>query len=247
MIKKFLYLTVILFLAVTGQAQDIPAKPVPAKFVNDFANILTGDQAHVLESKLKAFSDTTTTQIVVVTINSLQGTTSNDFAQKLGQKWGVGSKENNNGLVLLIKPKTEDESGDCAIQVGYGLEEYVPDIVCHQIIYNVLIPAFKENDYYKGISNACDDIISLVSGKFTVDDYVNEEWTFEDTIHAILFFMVIGLFIFFAIIGRGGGGGGRSGGYSSGYHSYGGGGYSGGGGSSFGGGSFGGGGASGKW
>lgn len=241
-VKASLYLTVLLLFAVAVRAQEIPPKPVPAKFVNDFAKILTDDQAYSIENKLKAFGDTTTTQIVVVTVTSLQGTTSNDFAQKLGQKWGIGNKENNNGVVLLIKPKTEDELGDCAIQAGYGVEEYLPDAICHRIIYNVMIPAFKENNYYKGINNACDDMIGLLTGKFTPDNY-GDEWDEDATMGLIMLIMAVGLFIFISILRKGNIGGGA---ISRGYTSYGGG-SGGSGGSSFGGGSFGGGGASGKW
>ena len=243
--KAFLCLAALFVFRNVSIAQEIPPKPTPAKFVNDFAKILTDDQAKILENKLFDFSDTTSTQIVVVTVNSLQGTSSADFAQKLGQAWGIGTKKENNGVVLLIKPKTDDEMGDCAIQVGYGMEEFLTDYVCHHIINNVLIPAFKEDNYYKGINQACDDMISLATGKFTADEYA-DGWDTNATIGLIIFIFIAGIFIFYGIIGgcaavAGSGGRGGSRDY-----------YRGGGGSSgrstsFGGGSFGGGGASGRW
>lgn len=242
--KAFLCLAVLFLYTNTSFAQEIPEKPVPAKFVNDYANILTDDQASSLEAKLLSFNDSTSTQIVVVIVNSLQGTTSSDFAQKLGQKWGIGNKKENNGVVILVLPKTETESGDCAIQTGYGMEEYLTDFVCHRLIHDVMIPAFKEDNYYKGINQVCDDIISLLTGKFSPDDYGDEwMWDTEAIIGLIVFIIVVLIFILFALGGGciGGGGGGSS------SRTY----YRGGGSSgrsvSFGGGSFGGGGASGKW
>lgn len=242
--KAFLCLTALFLFTGVSSAQEMPKKPNPAKFVNDYAKILTDDQVKSLEKKLFDFNDTTSTQIVVVTVTGLQGTSSADFAQKLGQAWGIGTKKENNGVVLLVKPKTDEEMGDCSIQVGYGMEEYLTDFVCHHIINNVLIPAFKEDNYYKGINQACDDMISLLTGKFTADEYA-DGWDTNATIGLIIFILIAGIFIIYGILGGcaavAGGGGSRGsrdyyrGGGSSGRSA------------SFGGGSFGGGGASGKW
>ncbi|MBR4838619.1 MAG: TPM domain-containing protein [Bacteroidales bacterium] len=258
--KVCLVLTGLLLFVNIGLAQNIPARPNPPRLVNDFANILTDEQVQTLENKLVQFNDTTSTQICVVTITSLDGTTSNDYAQQLGEKWGVGNKEDN-GVVILVKPKTEEESGDCSIQTGYGMEEYLTDAVCHHIIYDVLIPAFKENDYYGGIVKACDDIIALSTGKFTAAQYTedDEEWTTKTYVGLALFILIAGIFLIAILLniisvftGRGGGKSGGSGSYRGGGYggssSWGGGSSSSSGGfGGFGGGHFGGGGASGKW
>ena len=241
MLKKYFCLILALILAgVTGLAQDIPARPVPPRLVNDFANILSDNQIATLESKLEAFSDTTSTQICVVTITSLDGTDSNDYAQQLGEKWGVGHKENN-GAVILVLPKIGNENGDVAIQVGYGLEPYVTDKVIYDILTKQMVPAFRQEDYYTGINEACDTIIELTLGHFAKDD---DEWDSEATGGLIIFILIIALIVYLAIIAKGkGGGSGRKhfGGYSSfggsKSHSF----------SGFGGGHFGGGGASAKW
>ena len=261
---RFLLCLTVLFLCVTGNAQKIPAKPNPPRLVNDFANILTDKQEYALENKLVAYNDSTSTQICVVTVTSLDGTTSDDFAQKLGEKWGVGTK-NNNGIVILVKPKTADELGDVSIQVGYGMEPYITDAVNYGIRTKEMIPAFKEGNYYKGIDNAVNAIIGLASGAYKADKYAD-----DDNDGAILAGLIILLFIIVVLkaFNNGGNngsssgkrsfwrgllwglllsGGGRSGG--SGWGSSGGswGGGSSGGFGGFGGGHFGGGGGSSKW
>lgn len=171
--KAFLVLTGLLLLANIGFAQKIPARPNPPRLVNDFADILSNKEENALERKLVAYSDSTSTQICVVTVLSLNGTTSDDFAYQIGEKWGVGTK-NNNGVVILVKPKTADELGDVSIQVGYGMEPYVTDAVNYGIRTKEMIPAFKEGDYYRGIDNAVNAIIGLASGAYKSDKYTGK-------------------------------------------------------------------------
>ena len=123
--QKFTTLFLLFFVVSFCHAQQIPNRPSPPRLVNDFTNTLTISQANNLEYKLRNYHDTTSTQIAVVFVNDLQGTTAADFAYQLGEKWGVGTKENN-GIVILVKPKNETK-GEVFISVGYGLEQYVPD------------------------------------------------------------------------------------------------------------------------
>ena len=266
--KACLVLTGLLLLTNLSFAQKIPARPNPPRLVNDFADLLTDKQERALEHKLVAYSDSTSTQICVVTVTSLDGTTSDDFAYQIGEKWGVGTK-NNNGVVILVKPKTANELGDVSIQVGYGMEPYVTDAVNYGIRTKEMIPAFKEGDYYKGIDNAVNAIIGLASGAYKSDRYAKN----DDDAEAVLG-MIVGLcFIAFVLVliaasgkgknGKGGSGngsfwrgllwgillsgngrGGRGGGSWGGGSSWGG---SSGGFGGFGGGHFGGGGGSSKW
>lgn len=246
-------------------AQDIPARPVPPRLVNDFANVLSAKQEQLLENKLVRFNDTTSTQICIVTVDDLGGTTVADFAYQVGEKWGVGHKENN-GAVILIKPKKDDEQGDVTIQTGYGLEPFVTDAVARRIIEQVMIPSFKENDYYTAIDKATSVIMGLVSGQFKAEDL--EDGGDAEGI-AVLLFSIFFIVLLISILGRGNNGGTMSGkgddhniwrtlfwlsilnngsrssgwgGFSGGSGGYGGGGFGG-----FGGGHFGGGGASGSW
>ena len=173
MTKRYFCLILALLIGVVGFAQKIPARPNPPRLVNDFADILTDRQENALEHKLVAYNDSTSTQICVVTVLSLNGTTSDDFAYQIGEKWGVGSKDNN-GVVILVKPKTADELGDVSIQVGYGMEPYVTDAVNYGIRTKEMIPAFKEGDYYRGIDNAVNAIIGLASGAYKSDKYTGK-------------------------------------------------------------------------
>lgn len=246
-------------------AQDIPARPVPPRLVNDFADILSAKQEQILENKLVRFNDTTSTQICIVTIDDLGGTTVADFAYQIGEKWGVGHKENN-GAVILIKPKKGNESGGVTIQTGYGLEPFVTDAVSKRIIEQVMIPSFKENDYYTAIDKATSVIMGLVSGQFKAED-IGDDDDIEGIV--VLLFSIFFIVVLLSILGKGNNGGTMSGkgndhniwktlfwlsilnnsnrnsgwgGFSGGSGGYGGGGFGG-----FGGGHFGGGGASGSW
>lgn len=174
-----------LFVVSSCFAQQIPNRPTPPRLVNDFTNTLTKNQQYNLEQKLVAYNDTTSTQIAVVFVNDLQGTTAADFAYQLGEKWGVGTKDNN-GVVILIKPKTNTK-GEVYISVGYGLEPYIPDAIAKRIIENEMIPAFKNNDYYSGVNNAVDIIIGLASGAFSAEEYSSS----DDEIFILVFFIIM--------------------------------------------------------
>lgn len=261
--KKLLCLTGILLIVNICFAQKIPDRPNPPRLVNDFADILTDKQEHALENKLVAYNDSSSTQICVVTVTSLDGTTSDDFAYRIGESWGVGTK-NNNGVVILVKPKTADELGDVSIQVGYGMEPYITDAEAFRIRTKDMIPAFREGNYYKGIDNAVNRIIDLSSGAYKSDK--NDDT--DDFIGIIV--VIFALAIVILVIGASGrnnnnkggssggkmefwkglflgflmSGGGRSHGSGRGVGSWGG---SSGGFGGFGGGHFGGGGGSSKW
>ena len=178
-------LFLLLFVLSICHAQQIPSRPNPPRLVNDYTNTLNSSQEYYLEQKLRNYNDTTSTQIAVVFVNDLQGTTAADFAYQLGEKWGVGTKENN-GIVILVKPKNETK-GEVFISVGYGLEQYVPDAMAKRIIETQMIPAFKHNDYYSGVNHAIDSIIKLASGGFSSD---SDE---EDDAFAALIIIIIGM------------------------------------------------------
>lgn len=254
--KKILSICVALLACTVCFSQDSfdPEKLLkqkPVQLVNDYTGTLTADQRQALENKLVAFDDSTTTQITVVIIPSLNGNDISDFNVKLGRAWGVGGKEFNNGVVLLIA------KGDRKLNIatGYGVEGALPDITCKHIIDNVIVPSFKGDDYYRGIEEGTDAIIKAVKGEYKAPANYRKKGASTGKI----IFIIIMIIIFLIISGRKGGGGsfmsrrgfaawtignmlssgGRGGGWSGGGSS---GGFGG-----FGGGSFGGGGASGSW
>lgn len=236
----------------TGLQAQLPSPSNPPCLVNDYTGILNASQINTLEHKLVAYNDSTSTQILVLLVDDLQGYSIEQYATEIGHSWGVGQKDKGNGVVILVKPKKGSERGEVNISTGYGMEQYVTDATGKNIIEKEMIPAFKEDDYYTGIDNAVNVIMALCSGKFTQDEY-NDGEGIPGWLTLLFIIAVIIVFIKFSS-GSGqnySGGGTRTiwipmgGGYGGGFG--GGGGFSGGGFGGFGGGGFGGGGASGSW
>lgn len=248
-------------------AQDIPDRPVPPRLVNDFAGLLSEWEAQTLEEKLVAFNDSTSNQIAIVTVPSLKGYDIVDYAQRLGEKWGIGQKQLDNGILILVKPKTDDSRGEVTIVLGYGLEGAIPDLTSAMIIDNEILPAFRENAYFGGLNDAVNTLMSLARGEFSSDEYGKRAKRGSDgegiagIIIFIIFVILITIFgrskgsgtknigsgslplwLLLNLLGSGGSHKGSWGGFSGGSRGGGGGGFGG-----FGGGSFGGGGARGSW
>lgn len=256
------YLAAVLSAALLSiTAGAIPSRPEPARLVNDLAGLFSAGQRESLEKTLVAFDDSTSNQIAVVTTNDLEGYAASEYATRIGIDWGVGSADFNNGIVILVKPKTTT-SGQVFIAIGYGLEGAIPDAYAKRIINNLMIPHFIENDYFAGVEAACEILMGLASGEISVPR------TEEEDEYAIIFAILIVTVIFILIIAasknnNGGNGSGRNRGRSildgpvitigndfGGWGRSSGGGFSGGFGGGFGGfggGSFGGGGAGGSW
>ena len=152
--------------------QNIPKRPNPPRLVNDFASILSRQEESSLEMELEKFARETSTQIVIVTLTDLENYDIADYAFKLGEDWGVGQKDKNNGIVILLKPKTLNEKGEVFIATGYGIEHLIPDAVANnQIVYHEMIPHFKQNDYYSGLAAGVKVIMDLTRGEYTADAY----------------------------------------------------------------------------
>lgn len=264
---KTIVLTSFLLIGSISSSQDVPAPMSPPRLVNDFAGILNDSQLRHLERKLVQFDDSSSSQIVVVIVKSLNGLTKEVFADQLGEKWGVGQKGKNNGVVVLVKPKYPGENGEARISVGYGLEAVIPDAIVKRIVGNDMLPYFKAGDYFSGIDKATTTLISMAKGEYTADQYKKK--TEGSPIGIFVPIIIIILIIIFTSRNRGNhyttgskgtsiwtalwlasmmgssGGKGSWGDFRSGGGSFGGGG--GGGFGGFGGGSFGGGGAGGSW
>jgi uncharacterized protein len=251
------------FMLYTAVAQNIPPKPNPPRLVNDFAGILTPYQVSHLEERLVAYDDSTSVQIAVVIIKSLEGAGVDDYAIKLGREWGVGNKKTNNGVVVLMSMGEGDGQRKVFIAPGYGLESSLSDYTCKTIIDAEMIPEFKHGNLYRGLERGTDAIIAATRGQYTAPPGYGNRGDGEGG--GFIVFLVILFIIIILIAGRRGGGGGDAmtrrghrhvdrvppfiffppiGGGGSG-----GGGWSGGGGGfgGFGGGGFGGGGAGGSW
>lgn len=241
------------FSPVKAALDPIPPRPEPPRLVNDFAGIL-GGSVQEMEYRLVRFSDSTGVQIAVVCISDLGGYDPQQFAYGIGERWGVGGKENDNGAVILVKPKDIRGPGRVSIATGYGLEGPLPDAVCKRIIDQVMIPRFREDDYAGGISAALEIMMGLVRGEAW--DPEEDSGSLAAVIGVLFLSALFVIIVLWRIKRRNGsdsfGGGGTGpfilmGGFGGGNHGGSWGGFSGGGFGGFGGGSFGGGGASGSW
>jgi uncharacterized protein len=163
-ILQFAFLLIILFSSNCIFSQfTIPEKPSFQTSVYDYAKVLSPEEKTQLEEKLIKYSDSTTTQIVVITIESLKNEDVSQLATKWGQTWGIGgtAKDDNGVIILLAKAERK-----IAINPGYGLEDRLTAGIGGEIIRNIIIPEFKAGSYYKGLDKGTDAIIDVFKGKY---------------------------------------------------------------------------------
>lgn len=267
-IKSIFVIALILFLLLSFSvfAFDLP-EPTSNFFVNDFADVIDAEDEDELMALGANLYKQTTAQVVVVTVDSLDGYEVGEYALELGREWGVGSEESDNGVVLLMSVSDRQVT----IQVGYGLEGCLPDGKTGRILDTYAIPYLSEDDFSTGLTEAYKAIVNVVYEEYGLEadsDYVVGYEVYNDNDDeaqgAFTFYIVISIVILIVIFSRKGNMRGlipfilfgklrgnnhddddifRGGSGGSGNH-FGGGGFSGGGGFRGGGGSFGGGGSS---
>ncbi len=254
---KFLYRIIICCLLVVPFAllgQKIPDKPNPPRLVNDFAQTLSVSEVSSLERKLVAYDDSTSNQIAVVIVKTLDNYPEEEYALKIFREWGIGNRQTNNGVLILIGK----DDRIIRIETGYGLEGAIPDIVASQIINTDIVPAFRNGNYYEGLDKATNSIIAAAAGEYTAPEGYGSRGQEKGIPIGLIIVIIIVIILMSSNNKKGGGGfmsrrgfgpvifpGGLGGGSSWGGGSSGGG--FGGGFGGFGGGSSGGGGASGRW
>lgn len=259
-------LSIIALLFLTGPVwaqRDIPPRPSFQTSVYDEAQLLNSSEKHNLEQKLVSYADTTSTQVVVVTINSLEGEEIGTYAAEWANDWGIGQHKKDNGVMVLVSK----DDHEVWITTGYGIESDLTDAQSSMIYRNIIIPEFQKGDFYKGLDDATTAIMKILAGQFEGDPTIDEDEFHWYELIPIIFFIILiitfmrrrggkgggkgggtGNWLFDSILlsslGRGSGGGFGSGGFGGGHGGgFGGGGFGGG----FGGGGFGGGGAGGSW
>ena len=258
---KYLLAIALFLIHVIGFAQfDIPEKPSFQTSIYDYADVLNENEENQLENKLVKFSDSTSTQIVIVTINDLKGESIGILAPKWAQEWGIGQEKEDNGVIILLSKNDRE----IWISPGYGLEDKLTAGITGELVRNVIIPEFKAGSYYNGLDKGTTAIFEIIKGTYKGSrKSKNNGNVFPIVIFFIIFIIIIifiskgknngrnggsGRFsgsdlmdvIILSSLGRGSGGGSFGGGSSGGF---GGGGFGGG----FGGGGFSGGGAGGSW
>jgi uncharacterized protein len=255
----FSYLFLLIATSVFSEVDGVPERPSSQKLVNNFSatGFISSDEASLLEQKLQRFANETSNQIVIVIIDDLGGMEPWQYANELGQKWGVGQSENDNGIVILIKPSGGKGQRKYFIAPGRGLEGAIPDYTCRQIEEKELLPNLKSENYFLALDKTTDVLMALAKGEYNSDAYGKKfkgkainKWKLGLMLIAFIIFIIIsikrggrggnggmsmGTGFLLGSMFRGGGHGGFGGGSSSG-------GFGG-----FGGGGFGGGGAGGDW
>ena len=167
-----LFLSFLLFFS-TGYSQEscLLDEKAPKHLVVDRANILDDGYEKQLEAALIEFNRETSNQILVVTVNDLCGYDKAEFTYTLGENWGVGQKEFDNGIVLMIKPHGGKGQRHTFIAVGYGLEGAIPDAISKRIVEQDLLPNFKSGNFEGGINAALGNLMGLAKGEITVEQY----------------------------------------------------------------------------
>jgi len=184
-------ISALLFLSFAASAYYSPGSPTG--FVNDYAKMMSDGAKTQMETKLVQFEKDTSSEISLVTIDSLKGDTIENFAVKLFEEWGIGKKNKDNGVLLLISK----EDRQIRIEVGYGLEGALTDAQSYWIIQNIIRPAFQAENYDQGISDAVDKIIAATKGEYVPSENQNPATKINikslETVFIIAFFGFIWL------------------------------------------------------
>lgn len=254
------FITILLAQAAFGQF-TIPEKPKVQTSVYDYAKLLTSEQKSALESKLIRYSDSTSTQIVVATVETINGEDIGILTPKWAHQWGIGQSKEDNGVFVLLANKERK----IWIAPGYGVEHKLTAGITGELVRNVIIPEFKKGDFYGGLDKGTDAVFEVLKGTYKSKKSPQGEGGGIPTF-AIVFIIFIILMVIFSKKDKDGGSGKKfrkdrtasniltaillsgagRGGFSGG--GFGGGSSSGGGfGGGFGGGGFSGGGAGGGW
>lgn len=164
--KKIKVLFLLFFISSSYMAVGdgvIPSKP--DGFILDAISVLKPEERNLLEQKLRAYADTTSTQFAIVLLPSTGGRDTYDFAMEIGKSWGVGQKGKNNGVVILVSM----DDRKIRIVTGRGLEDVLTDAVCKRIINRILKPYLKQGNFYLGLDLATTEMMQRASGEFKSD------------------------------------------------------------------------------
>lgn len=187
-------LGVLLFLPSQVPALDVPA--LTAR-VNDYAAILSPSTVQQLENALKTFEADQSTQIVVLTIPSLEGEVLEEYSIRVAEQWKIGHKGLDNGAILLIARNERK----LRIEVGYGLEGSLTDLISGRIIREVIVPRFKESNFDQGVIDGVSAMMAAVRGEFSAADIPQSAQQPADT-QGFLIMLIAIIFIIGKIFGR---------------------------------------------
>jgi uncharacterized protein len=169
--RKKAIIFLVSFLILAGSFVNATEIPFLTGRVNDNAQILSENARKSLSETLKENEDKTTDQIVILTISSLEGESIEDYANNVFNEWKLGQKGKDNGILIVVVPGERK----MRIEVGYGLESVIPDVLAGRIIRNIMAPKFREGDYDGGITDGTLAVISVLEGKDLPQNAVSED------------------------------------------------------------------------
>ena len=165
-IRKTYTIQVLLLLLFTPfvapQAQNIPKTPNPIRFVNDYVGLLNKQEHYELEAKLKNYADSTSTEVVIVIIDTLQGATIEKYAYQLVNAWEIGQSDKDNGILMLMAVKDRQ----IRIELGLGVESYISDEKAKEVIEQEIIPNFGKGEFYVGLDLSTTRLMDFLKGQF---------------------------------------------------------------------------------
>lgn len=203
--RKLIFIITLLFASMSVKSQDfLPEKPMG--MVNDYAGMMSKTEVNKLEAKLRAYRDTTTNVLAVAIIDDLQGYSRDEVASTLFSNWRMWEGERYNGVLILIAKNDRE----LRIEVGYGLEGAIPDVMANRIVQDILIPNMRDNTVYEGLDKATDIMIELAEGEFEGSPYLKNNES-DVPIDLIIAFFILFAAIIVILATKGGGNGGNGG------------------------------------
>jgi len=197
---RFVVVGILSSLAVLGTVAPAYAFEVPPNdgFVTDEAGILSPEDKLQIAETLQTYQDQTSNQIAILIVNTLSGEPIADVAVQVGRKWGVGTKDKSNGILLLIAYQDRE----VFLATGYGLEGAVPDLATKGIIEQDMAPLFRNGNYAEGIRAAVTSLQKLIGGEYTADRYAQNTSEGGGPVAFIFFLGVLVLQWLLSFLGR---------------------------------------------
>lgn len=172
-------------------AQEIPSRPVPLRFVNDFSSILSRNEKALLEQELVDFERETSTRVVIIAVTGFDGASLGYFVSKVAEEWEICQGGASKEALVVFKPKTLNEKAEVYIATGDKTGHLIPEAVANRIINYEMTPRFKQNDYYGGLAAGIKVIMELTRGEYTTEAYTNQVVNSEKKRNPCLFLIFL--------------------------------------------------------
>lgn len=197
MLRTFYLLCLLFSTPITFAQKAVPE--LWSQRVHDDAKVLSAAVVDQLELQLKEYEDSTSNQIAILIISSLEGDVLEDYSMRVAEKWQLGSKKNDNGVLLLIA--IDDHK--MRIEVGQGLEGVLTDAHSNRIIRNEMAPNFRRGDYDAGVKAAINSMIQAIGGEYSAEDPVEENSLAGRLIFGLFSSLILGVFTYITITAEG--------------------------------------------